>query len=302
MNKKFLLLILALLPLLCATTLNAAKKEVVWDNVARLYNQRSAMKVTKVVFSDTATTLYAKINYNPEGKIRINKNATIQDMEGNRYALKSAEGIVPDKWRAMKKGGDEVLPATKYSPRKSVIRCKVYGHRPIMKTSISGSYNIISSKEQKNFDIPVGDDGTAVIEIEPECPVTVFIGIEGINFNRLAVVPGEDISFSMDMADGTIFDITGTLPRTQREINDETIARKFIKLYDDKAMVEGIKGKTDKEIWAFLDNVLRSQKDLIGSLDITDASKAIMRMDAEEENMLWRRNFEHRWLSANMEL
>lgn len=357
MNKKFMLLALALLPLMCAATLNAAKKSVVWDNVAHLYNQRRVIDVTKVVFSDTATTLFAKIEYDPDGKIRIGKKASICDIEGNKYTMKSAEGIVPGKWTAMpssgvldivlnfepmpkgteqldfiegesendwkifgihnakkplttgvpkgakdiKKGGNEVLPATKYSPGKSVIRCKVYGHRPIMKTSMSGSYSLISSKSQQEINVPLNNDGTAVIEIEPECPVMVDIGIEGINFVRLAVVPGEDISFSMDMSDGAIFDITGTLPRTQQEINDEALRQKAMKYDYNKAIVKNLKGKTEKEIWAFLDNALRSQKEFFNSLDITDAAKDIFRMDAEEEYLQWRQNFERRWFLANME-
>ena len=56
------------------------------------------LKAREVVFADTATTVYFTIEYGPGRNFRFVKDGYLIDEDGNRYSLRSAEGITLDKW------------------------------------------------------------------------------------------------------------------------------------------------------------------------------------------------------------
>ncbi len=56
------------------------------------------LKAREVIFRDTATTVHFTMVYQKEQYFRFAKNSYLMDEDGNRYPLRSAEGIALDAW------------------------------------------------------------------------------------------------------------------------------------------------------------------------------------------------------------
>ena len=56
------------------------------------------LKAREVIFRDTATTVHFTIEYEKENNFRFAKESYLMDEDGNRYPLRSAEGIALDSW------------------------------------------------------------------------------------------------------------------------------------------------------------------------------------------------------------
>lgn len=358
MKKRNVLTVVLMLMTFIATTTYAKKENgMTWYSVKTMYANTRALTVTKVEFSDTATTLYIHSRYMPKYWIRISSKSCLEDGQGNRYALKSAEGITPDEkfwmpesgehafvmhfsplpsetkmfdfcegddegdWKLfgihdggtridlgipeelkkMRYTGNETLPATTFRPGKARITCKVYGYRPAMGMEMRVLYSVIGQMEMKKADVPVGDDGTVTVEVALDMPTPLSIGIENVCYTTVYAVPGEEISFAMDpsFGDGTcFFGFTGRLARTHYEIANDTGGMHAIVTGNHQAMTDGMRGRSAEECAAFLNTMLKAQIDSINSRDLTDASKQILRMAAEDEQVEWRCYFVRKWRNS----
>ena len=96
MSKKAILL--ALLALV-AVMGQAKTYKTIKNPVAMAHNiYGGELKAREVIFRDTATTVHFTIEY-PKGQwFGINRTSFLQDEEGNRYPLRSAEGITLNKY------------------------------------------------------------------------------------------------------------------------------------------------------------------------------------------------------------
>ncbi|MBR3087919.1 MAG: hypothetical protein IKH02_02760, partial [Prevotella sp.] len=56
------------------------------------------LKAREVIFRDTATTVHFTIEYEKGNNFRFAKESYLMDEDGNRYPLRSAEGIALDAW------------------------------------------------------------------------------------------------------------------------------------------------------------------------------------------------------------
>lgn len=101
MNKKsiitILLTLVAMMGFIAVTgqakTYNVIKNPEV---MACVYVNPGDLKVNEVIMTDTATTVHFTIQYPKEQLFRFVKESFLIDEDGNRYPLRSAEGIAID--------------------------------------------------------------------------------------------------------------------------------------------------------------------------------------------------------------
>lgn len=360
MKEKIIIIsLLLMLPLAAMQSEAARKKAVKWESVASMYSKTSAMSVTGVEFTDTATVLHATVKFRPGEWIRIARESYLTDMQGRRYGLTSAEGIVPGEKLTMPPSGrvgftlrfapmprdtrtfdfmegenrgdwqifgiydkrnmpdtgapkelkekqytaDEMLPAVRYAPGKVKVRCKVYGYRPAMKAKVSGWYETIDYGKQKHISAPVADDGTAEFEVELSSLSSFVAGIESLAFARIIAAPGEEISLAFDMAGRSVFGFTGRFARTSKEMTEGERFMDYVNT-PDSVMTAGIKGCTTAgECSAFLNRMLAERKAAIDAFPgISSATRSLLRMMAENENLQWRYSLSLSFVQANVRL
>jgi len=96
MNKKTIITILLALAAMAG---QAKTYKTIKNPVAMAHNiYKGELKAREVIFRDTATTVHFTIDY-PKGQwFSINSTCFLTDEEGNRYPLRSAEGITLNKY------------------------------------------------------------------------------------------------------------------------------------------------------------------------------------------------------------
>lgn len=355
MNVRNILAALLLVLPLMATTSEAAKKKTVWERPNTLYQKDKRLNVTKVEFSDTATTLHLSVIQLPGYIIRLTEGNYLLDEQGNRYVMKSTEGItpgvvysdapetgerkfiahfealpkntrifdfiensessswllygihnadkdidlgIPKELRDMKYTADETLPATIFNPGKTRLSCHVYGYRPAMKMKLNVRYYMLAHKGLKSESVSVNDDGTANIDIDLETPTSLMVDLDDEFYTRIYVVPGEDVSFALNLKEKCFFGFTGNLARTNYEMSNDRARLDKIVRGSHREFVDGMINRGANECTLFLNTMLKNQIDTINSRDITSAAKQLWRMKAEEENIDWRYNFKRKWKDA----
>lgn len=96
MKKSFLMMIAVLTALIFGVDTVRAKDKIIEMPVFTARNT-DAIAVSRIVLGDTATVLRICANYYPDDWIKIDKNATLTDNTGRKYALRGGEGITPGK-------------------------------------------------------------------------------------------------------------------------------------------------------------------------------------------------------------
>ena len=96
MNKKTIITILLAIVAMAG---NAKTFKTIKNPVAMAHNiYGGELKAREVIFRDTATTVHFTIDY-PKGQwFSINSTSFLMDEDGNRYPLRSAEGITLNKY------------------------------------------------------------------------------------------------------------------------------------------------------------------------------------------------------------
>ena len=97
MNKKTIITVLLALVALAgqAKTFKTIKNPVA---MACVNVSNGELKAREVIFRDTATTVHFTIEYEKGNNFRFAKESYLMDEDGNRYPLRSAEGIALDAW------------------------------------------------------------------------------------------------------------------------------------------------------------------------------------------------------------
>lgn len=205
-----------------------------------------------------------------------------------------------------KPADNETLPAIRYNPGNVKVRFKAQGYRPEMKyTVVATPTGNMGVREQKPVKVALNDDGTAVLDVYITHTMRINIGIPDINTAVVVAVPGEEVSLALGLNKGeakdAFYGFTGTLARTSREMTrlKETVDY----MYDDSVMVNAMEGRTTDECLTFLNQSLREKMEWIGSMDgITDATRQLLRFNAEWENFCWRAYFDRMWEQAKMRM
>ena len=97
MNKKIIITILLALVVMAgqAKTFKTIKNPVA---MACVNVSDGELKAREVIMRDTATTVHFTIEYEKGNSFRFAKESYLMDEDGNRYPLRSAEGIALDSW------------------------------------------------------------------------------------------------------------------------------------------------------------------------------------------------------------
>ena len=101
--KHLQILIISLLLCFC-NALQAKDRVIAYPPFCARNN--TAIEVSKVVMSDTATVLHIYAKYPPKNWIKIAKESYLKDNNGRTYQLRSGIGITPDKELWMPETGE----------------------------------------------------------------------------------------------------------------------------------------------------------------------------------------------------
>lgn len=207
---------------------------------------------------------------------------------------------IPDELRNMKYTPNETLPAVVLSRDKVKVTCRVYGYRPEMKAKMHVIYSVIAGK-QKSIDVPINDDGTVSFEVEPDGASSFVMGIASVAYATIYAMPGEEIScaISMDNGDDTnFFGFTG-YRQAQTTYEMEAATGTLLAIRNCRQeMLDGITGRSAEVCAAFLNSMLKKQKDRIDALNLSGATKQLMRMKVEEDHLRWRFDYKGQYRSA----
>jgi thiol-disulfide isomerase/thioredoxin len=196
---------------------------------------------------------------------------------------------------------NETLPTTRYhfQSQPSKVTCKVYGYRPGMKMSLWLFYPRFDSEMPGDVTTPVADDGTATFSLNLNMPVAAQFGIEGQPYSyNLYLLPGQDVTFGLDLSHGediALFDFTGPLSRTHYEINNTCHPVRMQWANESDRPVDEMVGHSAEECLDILNQYLTEKKAAVDSTDWTDATKQLMRLEAESYFMMWRTHFADKW-------
>lgn len=223
---------------------------------------------------------------------------------------------IPKDIRNMKYAKNETLPATKYAPGKVKVRFKAYGYRPEMQVKLNVFNDVIGKKQQQFLSPELKSDGTAEFEVYLTHPSAIVIGIPNIVYKTVFAVPGEDISMVMDLGNAhseePFLCFTGSLARTNKEYNELKEVKKQAQNnytcllwdyahYDDSTMISEMRGRTADECTDLLNRLLNERITKVNSIKgITDATRSILRMKVEEENLNWRYHFKQQMTQAHI--
>lgn len=218
----------------------------------------------------------------------------------------SPEIGVPKELKEKTYDADETLPVTRYAPGKVKVRFKAYGYRPEMGAKLEGWYSVLGEKQQRRFAVKLNDDGTAEVEAELTHPSVIVAGIPNVNYASIFAVPGEEVSLTLDLANGqkddAFFGFTGSLAHTNKVINGNVsgLQRLFMSSYDS-LMTTGTDGWSAAEYAALISKTLKEKKAEINSFKgLTDAARAILRMDLESTALDWQYDFSLSWEQAKI--
>ena len=101
------MIIIAALVLLNIAAMAAGRQNtVMWNDVKTVLNATNSLDIKKVELTDTAAILTVHAQYAPGGKIQIAAGSFLRDMQGRKYELRGADGIVPGKWLTLSDTGE----------------------------------------------------------------------------------------------------------------------------------------------------------------------------------------------------
>lgn len=97
MNKKTIITLLFVL--VAVAGLGKTFKTIKTPDMMACVNvNRGELKAREVVMRDTVTTIHFTMEYEKGRNFRFSKGCYLKDEDGNRYPLRSAEGITLDAW------------------------------------------------------------------------------------------------------------------------------------------------------------------------------------------------------------
>lgn len=192
--------------------------------------------------------------------------------------------VLPEDWKNINYAENESLPEYKIERKSATIKVKVLGYQPGITLPLHVE-NFMRLMDEDYFEKEYffnAETGECIAEVPIVMPHKVQIRIDRIATTQIILAPGETVEILMDMYEtgNKILAFKGFMARTNMDLC--TKAKEVNNSYEVEAMRSALKCTTSNErlnsIWGALDG----QKEKINALNITDATKALLRMEAEE--------------------
>ena len=212
---------------------------------------------------------------------------------------------LPDDWKNVKYAKNETLPEARLDKGTAKVRLQVLGYRPEMKYSMLViGLKAPGSNEQLFLQFPVSDDGTATAEIPVQMAQQANVGLLHIGTTEVILAPGETVECLMDLSapENKFVAFKGYLAKTNLDV-----AASRPKLFDDGENEKGLYRSltacsTPEERVQAMDDWLKGMRKKVNALKITDAAKAMLRMQAEHVFLQWRIAFAWKYLEMEVAL
>ena len=201
--------------------------------------------------------------------------------------------VLPDEWKDVKYAKDETLPAAKINKGVATIKVKMLGYKPAMKMELHvGGFTPLGSRERFEKEFPFADDGTVKVEIPLWLTREITVGIQGMAFSNIVVVPGQETSILMKVTSDhrPFVAFKGNLAKTNVDLADADA--KFDSFTDDDQTYLKVKDcNTPAERMKCLTDIYNQRISKIKSSKYTTAAKDLLCMGVEENYVKWTRNF-----------
>ena len=212
---------------------------------------------------------------------------------------------LPKEWKKVKYARKECLPDVRISMGTATIRARVVGYKPDKPMSLAVyGFRPVNSSERFMERYPIDPDGTvtARIPLDMMRQVTVDIEQDDESYDsdgserqtRVIIAPGQETEMLINLiAAGTPYQaFRGYMARTNRELTEHY----FVKRANQKQDAQNLYGElcrlqTPEQRLLFFKDRLSNEKHRINRAPLTEASRSILRMEAEFDYMYWVKNF-----------
>ena len=215
---------------------------------------------------------------------------------------KKYKTALPDDWKHIKYAKNETLPDAKLEKGTARMRMKVLGYKPEMKLALMFLGQEIGNNLKVELAFPITDEGEMTAEIPLQYAQLAYVGIDGIWMAKMLLAPNETTECLMDlnMPEGKqIVAFKGYMARTNMDLFEHPSVVKYNgmekDLYNDLSQCQ-----TPEARVAYLDKQLETAKKKANALKVTDGAKALLRMQAEENYIDWRTDWDMKYTNLEM--
>lgn len=205
---------------------------------------------------------------------------------------KEKGSVRPDEWKKVHYAKDEILPDAKIGEGMATVRACVLGMKPDKKlTLFIGNYTPLDAPHDFEGMFPI-DDGTVEAQVPVRLTRQVLVLIPELEeaVAMVLVAPGEVTEMLIDLeAEGCPFiDFRGFMARTNKECTDDFWEALQHRKTDDLKLYDELnKQETPDQRVQFFKARLEAKKSAINKRRLTSASKALLRMEAENDYRSW---------------
>lgn len=209
---------------------------------------------------------------------------------------------------------NEMLPEARLKKGVATVKVKMLGYKLGMNPIVNvGGIEPLADTEEMQKEVTLDSCGYAVVELPLHLVRRISIWTDEIPFAQILVAPGETVEciIAPNAKGKDLYTFKGYMART----NNETF-RTRVEANDGRARIETMyefmrmfavpetiydaleKCSTPEERFDALAGMLNKRiADINNRTDLSDATKALMRMDAEGQFLQWIRGFDNNYLS-----
>ena len=202
------------------------------------------------------------------------------------------EVVIPDEWKNVQYAKDETLPVAKINKGVATVKVKLLGYKKGMDLDFYvGGFTPLGSKERFDKFFRFADDGTVKAEVPLRLTREVTVGVRGLAYSSIVIAPGQETEILMKVcADNKPFvAFKGYMAKTNMDmvkVHDQNIGN------DEKTYLKVRECKTKEERLQCLQDIFDQRVAAINKLKCTRAAKDLMCMKAEEDFVVWTRQFD----------
>ena len=204
---------------------------------------------------------------------------------------------IPAEWKNVKYAQDETLPAAKINKGVATIKVKLLGYKKGMDVEFFvGGFTPIGTRERFDRTFRFADDGTLKVEVPLWLTREVRVGAYGLAFGNIVIGPGQETEILMKMcSDNKPFvAFKGYMAKTNMDlVNAKTTSEAYDFVGNDEEIFMKVKEcNTKEERLQCLQDIFDQRVAAINKLKCTRAAKDLMCMKAEEDFVVWTRQFD----------
>jgi len=192
-------------------------------------------------------------------------------------------------WKRVKYNLQETLPEARYNVDTATVTFRLLGYKPWMKFSIPYYYYTFGEPDRKEVKVTFDSTGSAILKLPLNLVTTLNCREKGMN---LVLYPGDHVSCLIDLTnDESEIDFKGSLATLHHEMTGkeyQNLSSQFSKFAPFAKVADC---ETEEERVRALNDGLETCKKQIDQSKLSDATKAMLRLEAEKSYWLVLRSY-----------